>query len=151
MPERHSTGESSGSSSSGPSGGSSFRSSSTSSGSSWRDYGNRQPLAPEDRVWGFVILAIIIGCYLGIQVIQSVQKSQQVARNADATATTQAITIADLKQMHQALDERIGIWKRDTKDTDVHRVEAGAAGFGPGTNTKEVDYGYCLMAGTLSR
>lgn len=76
--------------------------------------------------------------YIGSAISQTNQENA----NANATATTQAITSKDLAQMHAALDIRILTWRTVT-DLNVHHISASDAGFGAGDNTKEVVYGYC--------
>src|SRR5262245_20097250 len=137
MPERHSTG-SSGSSSSSSSGGSSWHSSS----SSYHNYGNNGPSTPEQQALGWAVLIIIL-VILGIIFIANQVKEANARRAAvDATATTKAITIKDLAEMHAALDSRIPSWK-EVNDREVHRASASDAGFAADSNTKELDYGYC--------
>jgi hypothetical protein len=138
MPERHSTGSSGSSSSSSSSGGSSSHSSS----SSYHYFGDNEPSTPEQQALGWAILIVIL-VILGIIFITNQVKEANARRaNADATATTKAITIKDLAEMHAALDSRIPTWKK-VNDLQVHRVSASDAGFAADSNTKEVDYGYC--------
>lgn len=141
MPERHSEGGGGGSSS-GSSSSSSSSHSSWSSGSSYHSY-NSGPQTPEQRAFSMavgIIMLIVLGI---IFLANSMNSANQKRQNTDATQTTIAITIADLKEMNAALKDRIPVWKQQTTDRNVHRVSAAEAGFGPASNTKEVDYGFC--------
>ncbi len=140
MPQRHSTG-SSGSSSSSSRSSSSGRSSWRSS-SSYHDYGDHEPSTPEEQALGWAILIVLLLVVGGIWIANQIKEGNERRADADATKTTQAITVQDLEEMHAALDSRLPVWQQVT-DRQVHRASAEEAGFGPGSNTKEVDYGYC--------
>ncbi|MEP7287407.1 MAG: hypothetical protein ABI947_16745 [Chloroflexota bacterium] len=153
MPERHSSGDSSpssSSSSSSSSGKSSWSSSSyhsSNSSSGWSSGGNSSNETPASVYWTVLIIAVVIlMIWGGGSLIENAKKNnEKIAKdqqNRAATMTTQAITIADLKEMHTALDKHIPLWK-ETSDRTVHRVVAEAADFKADSNTKEVDYGYC--------
>lgn len=143
MPERHAGGSSSGSSSSGSSSsGSSYHSSSSSSSSSYRRYYNDGPSSPEEQTWGWIMIGIALVVLAVLWIGNQINTANQRRSDENATATTQAITVKDLAQMHAALDQRIPDWRKVT-DLDVHHISASDAGFGPADNTKEVVYGYC--------
>ncbi len=139
MPERHSSGSSGSSSSSSSSGSSSWSSSSSSSYYRHHDDG---PSSPEEQAAGWIILIIILAVVGVLWVVNQINQANERRANAEATQTTQAITIKDMAEMHAALDERIPRWKQ-VGDLDMHRVSWSDAGFSAGSNTKEVDYGYC--------
>ncbi len=143
MPERSWGGGSSGSSSSSSS--SSSHSSSSSSSSSYHHdnyYNNNDGDGSSDSTWGWVWLGIIAVFVIGWILISAGQKISEKNNNANATATTHAITLSDLAMMHAAIDAKLPRWRELAGITPTH-VSAEAAGFASDTNTGEVVYGYC--------
>jgi hypothetical protein len=138
-----------GSSSSSSSRSSSRSSSSSSSGrSSWRrPYNGSDDGEPADPMWGYISLGIL-GVIVLFWIIGSVsQNINEKNESANATATTHAVTLADLTMMHGALDSQLPRWRELGSTTPTH-VGAEAAGFADNTNTREVVYGYCDDAKT---
>ncbi len=138
MPQRHSDGSAGSSSSSGSS---SWHSSS--SWSTYNRYDNDGPSSPEQQMLGLIMLGVFLVILAVFWIGDQVNKANQRRDNANATATTAAITAQDLAELHAALDGRISEWKK-VGDGAVHHVGAPDAGLDDG-NTKEVLYGYCTV------
>src|SRR5438046_9413770 len=98
MPERHSTGSSSSGSSS------SHSSSSGSSSSSWHRHSSDGPSSPDQQAISCAILIILLVVAGVAFVANQVREFNTRRDNANATATTQAIIVRDLAEMHGALD-----------------------------------------------
>jgi len=95
-------------------------------------------------MFSLVVLSILVMVVVATGLGNMFSRANQDRDDADATATTQAITVKDLAQMHAALDPRIPDWLKVT-DLEVHHISASDAGFAANTNTKEVVYGYCAV------
>jgi hypothetical protein len=90
---------------------------------------------------GLIMLGILLVVLAVFWIGDQVKKANERRDNANATATTAAITAKDLAELHAALGDRIVEWKK-LSDGAVHHVSAPDAGLDDG-NTKEVLYGYC--------
>jgi hypothetical protein len=96
-------------------------------------------------IWLGVLLLLIIAP----GVLETIRESNDRRRDQDATATTRAITQADLKLMREAVDPRLEEWKRTARGTRPEWLNASDAGFPQGSNTRGVMYGYCAPAETF--
>ncbi len=78
-----------------------------------------------------------------IWISDQVNKANQRDQDMKATQTIIAVTKKDIEEIYQAIGSRIPGWGT-VKDQTVHRISGSDAGFTADSNTKEVDYGYCL-------
>ncbi|MBX3082603.1 MAG: hypothetical protein KF716_13280 [Anaerolineae bacterium] len=155
MPQRTWGGGSGSSSSGSSSSGSSSSSSSSNSSSSWSSSsswrrnsygggddggGSGQPMDP---MWVAIWIGIMVLIFITPPILDALKKSGEERDNANATATTHAITQADLAMIHTAIDPRLADWKRDAKIGQAEWLNASDAGFPSGSNTRGVMYGYC--------
>jgi hypothetical protein len=94
-------------------------------------------------LWVGVFLLILGAVYILPAISKGVEESNDKRDAANATATTRAITKADLALIHEAIDPRLADWKRDAKLGQAEWLNASDAGFPSGSNTRGVMYGYC--------
>ena len=81
--------------------------------------------------------------FIAPSILNGVKEANDQRHADEATATTRAITRADLDQIHAAIDPRLADWKRDAKIGHAEWLNASDAGFPANSNTRGVMYGYC--------
>jgi hypothetical protein len=96
-----------------------------------------------DPVWSIIWIGVLLVLFVAPMILDNMKEASDERDNVNATATTRAITLADLAQIHTAIDPRLADWKRDAKFDAPEWLNASDAGFPAGSNTRGVMYGYC--------